>query len=259
MTTPWTRRVLFLNDQDPDGPNYFVIRDVIRGELPCEWTLWVYGDIARFETTPIVAKGNFGVDLLVYLLDQDKGNVNTGMVELPADRRKQTLIHLRRPAGRGVLAVLFPTLPDQPAPQVTLLPDGAGAKVEVPGRTDWIFLPEQRASLTADGIEFSGIAGSFSQRGAVRHYMIERRTRLVAQGLGVSCNFPIDLMVSGNTIQGRSNSLDAVPILTLTGPVAQRAKSVTIASDNTKSLTFADGCVQISLPLGDTTFEISLQ
>ena len=129
----------------------------------------------------------------------------------------------------------------------------------MPGRTDWIFLPDQFASLTADGIEMSGIAGSFSQRGAVRHYMIERRTRLAAQGLGVACNFPIDLMVSGNTIQGRSNSLDAVPVLTLTGPVAQRAKSVTIASGNTKSLTFTDGCVKISLPLGDTTFEISLQ
>jgi hypothetical protein len=259
MTTPWTRRVLFLNDEDPDGPNYFVIRDVIRGELPSEWTLWVYGDIASFETTPIVAKGKFGVDLLVYLLDQDKGNVSTGAVELPLDRRKQTLIHLRRPAGRGVLAVLFPTLSDQPAPQVTVLPDGAGAKVEVPGRTDWIFLPEQRASLTADGIELSGIAGSFSQRGAGRHYMIEHRTRLSAEGLGVACNFPVDLIVSGNTIKGRCNALDAVPVLTLTGPVAQRAKSVTIASDTTKSLTFTEGGVQISLPLGDTTFEILLQ
>jgi hypothetical protein len=155
--------------------------------------------------------------------------------------------------------VLFPTLPDQPAPQVTVLPDGAGVKVEVPGRIDWIFLPEQRASLTADGIEFSGIAGSYSQRGAVGHYMIERRTHLSAQGLGVTCNFPVDLMVSGNIIKGRCNALDAVPVLTLTGPVAQRARAVTIASAATKSLTFADGGVQISLPLGDTTFEIGLQ
>jgi hypothetical protein len=116
-----------------------------------------------------------------------------------------------------------------------------------------------RGMADVDGIELSGIAGSFSQRGAVRHYMIEHRTRLSAEGLGVACNLPVDLIVGGNAIKGRCNALDAVPVLTLTGPVAQRAKSVTIASDKTKSLTLTDGCVQIPLPLGDTTFEIALQ
>ena len=154
--------------------------------------------------------------------------------------------------------MLFPALPDKPVPKVTVLPGGTGAKVETQGRTDWIFLPEQRASLTADGIEFSGIAGSFSQRDKVNHYMIERRTRLSAQGLGVACNFPIDLLVGDNTIQGRSNSLDAEPVLTLTGPVALRVRTVTIAG-KTRPLAAQDGRVQATLPHGETSFEFALQ
>ncbi len=258
MATPWTRRVLFLNDADPDGPNYFVIRDIVRGQLPSEWCLWVYGDVANLDATPIAAKGKFGVDLLVYLLDADKGKVSTGTVALPADRRQQTLIHLRRPPGRGVLAVLFPTLPDRPAPKVTPLPGGAGAKVEAPGRTDWIFMPEQNGTLATDGIEFNGIAGSFSQRGTSSHYLIERDTQLSAQGLSVTCNFPIDLLVSGNRIKGMSNATDAVPVLMLSGPVAQRIRNVTITG-TTRELAAKDGRVQLALPLGETTFDISLE
>ncbi|MCX5662100.1 MAG: hypothetical protein NTW19_20680 [Planctomycetota bacterium] len=258
MTTPWTRRILFLNDADPDGPNYFVVRDVVRGQLPSEWTLWAYGEIADFESTPIRAKGKFGVDLLVYLLDKDRGKVGTGTVELPADRRKQTLIHLRRPAGRGVLAVLFPALPAQEAPKVTPLAGDLGAKVEAPGRTDWVFMPESRAAGNVDGVEFDGIAASFSRRGKADHYMVERFTQLTAQGLGVRCNFPVDLMVSGNTIKGAVDSQEAVPVLVLTGPVAQRVKSVTIAG-KTEAIVAKEGKVEIRLPLGPTGFEVGLR
>lgn len=258
MTTPWTRRILFLNDDDPDGPNYFAIRDVVRGQLPTEWCLWAYGDIADFAATPIRAKGKFGVDLLVYLLDQDRGQVGTATVELPKDRRLQTLIHLRRPAGRGVLALLVPALPAQAAPKVTAFADNLGAKLEAPGRTDWIFLPEARTAATVDGIEFNGLAASFSQRGKATHYMVERHTQLTAQGLGVRCNFPIDLLVTGTTMQGAVDSRDAVPVLVLTGATGLRAASVTMAG-KTQPLAARDGRVEVALPLGPTRFVIALK
>ena len=67
-----------------------------------------------------------------------------------------------------------------------------------------------------------------------------------------------DPALTANTIKGLSSSTDAVPVLTLTGPMAQRARSVALAG-KTQSLAAKDGRVQIALPLGETTFEIALQ
>lgn len=259
MRTPWTRKLIFLGDADAAGPNYFVLRDTVRGQLPTEWCLWTYADIGNFESTPIRAKGKFGVDLLVYLLDKDRGQVNTGRVELPPDRRAQTLIHLRRPAGRGVLSVLFPVLSGEAAPEVTALPGETGVKVAVDGRTDWVFLPEERGSANVDGIAFNGSAASYSQRGATSYYMVERNTQLTAGGLGLYCNFPIDLALDGDIITGQADSSDAESTLVLSGPVAARAKTVTVGGTTEPLKVGADGTVQVHLPAGNAHFQIALQ
>jgi hypothetical protein len=157
-----------------------------------------------------------------------------------------------------VLSVLFPIMPDGAVPTVTALPGEIGAKVATANRTDWVFLPEHRTAATVDGIEFDGLAGSFSQRGTVNHYMVERNTRLTAKGLGLHCNFPVDLLVNTNLIEGSVASRDAVPVLTLSGPTALRARSVTIGAITTPLKADANGTVTVRFPLGDTRFEIAL-
>ncbi|MHB9133826.1 MAG: hypothetical protein ACYDBB_22400 [Armatimonadota bacterium] len=258
MSTDWTRRILFVKDDDPDGPNYLVTRDIIDGQLPTEWCLWVYGTVADFTATPVRATGKFGVDLLVYFLDQDKGTVGTANVEMPKDRRKQTLIHLKRPAGRGVFAVLFPTLTDRKAPVVAAFGDGAGAKIEAETRTDWIFLPEKRAILTADGVSFNGLAGCYSKRAATSYYMVERNSSLSTKELTVSANFPAELTVAQGKITGLVSSRDALPVVTLSGPLAARLVEIKYGA-KTERITAKDGKVTLTFPLGETTFEISLK
>ncbi len=258
MTTLWTRRALLMKDEDPDGPNYVVIRDTVSGELPTEWCLWAYGTIDDFAATPIRAVGKFGVDLLVYLTDADKGQVNTATVEMPADRRKQTLIHLRRPAGRGVLAVLFPVMAGQEGPAVSTFAEGAGVKMQAEGRTDWVFLPERKGACTVEGITVSGSAAAFSQRGGAAYYWVERDTTLSAQGLTVRSSSPVELLVRDNTITGRLWARDAVPVVTLSGEMAGRVKVLTCGGD-TREVAAENGTVTLRLPVGDTEFALELE
>ena len=202
--------------------------------------------------------GKFGVDLLVYLTDADKGKVGTATVEMPPDRRKQTLIHLKRPAGRGVLAVLFPTLPGQKEPVVTTFAEGAGVKVQAEGRTDWIFLPERKGTCTVEGVTVSGSAAAFSQRGPAAYYWVERETALSAQGLTVRSNFPVELLVQGKTITGRLSAKDATPVVTLSGAVAEQMVDVTYAGQ-TEQVAVEKGTVILRLPTGDTEFVVKLK
>ena len=263
MRADWRRRVVLMKDADPDGPNYLVVRDAVRGELPTEWVLWAYGAVEDFQATPIRAKGQFGVDLLVYLLDADKGKVNTGRLDLsgaPASdpRPKQTLIHLLRPAGRGTLAVLYPALPQEAAPQVAAIKDGAAVKLTAGARTDWVFVPDARAAIEADGVRFEGVTGSFSRRKDGLHYMGDHHTTLAAEGLTVSCNTPFEILVQANQILGRTSSDDAAPALQLSGPLAARAADVTV-NGQTRPLTAEQGTVKVNLPAGSCAFTIKLK
>jgi hypothetical protein len=258
MTTAWTRHVLLVKDADPDGPNYVVMRDVIRGELPTEWCLWAYGTVADFNATPIRAVGKHGVDLLVYLLDKDKGAVNTATVEMPADRRKQTLLHLKRPAGRGVFSVLFPSLAGAAAPEVTAL-NTTGLRLRSGDRTDWVFLPEGRDTLTAEGITFTGSGPAVvSRRAGETFIMVDRRVTVQAFDLTVATSAPLELTLKGAQISGFVGAKNARPMITLGGALAKRIVAVNI---NGKELpvTAVNGLTTLPLPAGDTTFTIKLK
>ncbi|OPZ31773.1 MAG: hypothetical protein BWZ02_00022 [Lentisphaerae bacterium ADurb.BinA184] len=263
LRTDWRRRIVFMKDPVPEGPNYLVVRDTVRGELPTEWVLWAYGAVADLQATPIRARGQFGVDLLVYLLDADKGTVNTGRLDFSAEpawdaRPKQTLIHLLRPAGRGTLAVLYPALPAETPPQVTPLHDGAVVRLSAGPRTDWVFLPESRATLEADGVRFEGHTGSFSKRQDGLHYMLDRQGTLTAEGLTLTCNTPCELRVQGNQAPGRASAAEATPTLVLAGPVSERITAATCEGAPVP-LTREAGRVTLRLPPGREAFAFTLR
>jgi len=254
MATPWTRRVLMVKDEDPDGPNYLVVRDLIQGQLPAEWCLWVYGNVADFKATPIRAVGRFGVDLLVYLMDNDKGTVGTAALELPKDRRKQTLIHLKRPAGCGVLAVLYPTLPNVPPPNVATIGDNAGIKLAAGGRTDWVLMPERAGAVAADGITFRGTVGCYSRQAKAAYYMIDRNCELSTPELTVKSGAAVELWQSGRQIKGYCRAPDAPAVVALAGLKGIASLSLT-AAGTSRTVAVQQGRAQIILPAGETEFE----
>ena len=261
LVTDWTRRLVMMKDEKPEGLNYLVIRDIVTGELPTEWVLWAYGEVQDFQATPVVAKGKFGVDLLLYLLDRDKGKVNTGVVDLSSlhpKRRKQTLIHLRRPAGRGVLAVLYPASAQEAAPTVEKFAGNTGVKVKAGERTDWVFLPEGSGSAEIDGLSFRGTMASVSRRPDVDHYMVDSRTRLTAAGSTLTCNVPVEFFVYKDRIEGLVTGKHVQPVVRLSGKLAERATQLSFGGAVTE-LAAEDGDRKLTLPAEETRFTIQLK
>ena len=258
--TPWSRRVLFLGDTDPLGPNYFVMRDTVRGELPTEWTLWAYGTVDDFAARPLRVTGKHGVDLLLYLLDEDIGEVRSADVEFKNElgNRDTQLIHAARPAGRGVLSVLYPLLPDDAAPAVSRLPGDVGMKLEVAGRTDWVFVPESRTAAEVDGIAFEGTAAAYSRRGETGYILLDGGTKLTVRGLSVASSLPVEMTVHADRIEGHAAGEHAGPVVRLGGETAARAATLSLGAEPV-AVESVDGQVVLRLPVGETDFVVSLR
>ena len=59
----WDRQILFVKDDDPLGPNYFVIRDTI-GSKPGTWSFWLHTPLPPVRQDDMVrALGHFDVDM----------------------------------------------------------------------------------------------------------------------------------------------------------------------------------------------------
>jgi hypothetical protein len=228
-TVTWHRQVLFVKDQDPKGPNYFVVRDSFGGKpsKPTDASFWFLatrmtreGDVFHFD-------GQLPVDMDVFVNTPAKAEVETdtfGHIQQPyyrmtgddlnyypnkVRREDQLCLRLKQPVGGGYLVVLYPRLKGiDPAATFTNLGETA-VKVETTLSTDYLLIDAYAATLTTDGMTITGSAV------AVRKY--RDGTIVVTNGEG-----PATLRVAGKTVTG-------------TGPF-----SVTIQGDRVENRTYAE-------------------
>src|SRR5208337_4129577 len=64
----WTRRVVFVKDTDPLGPNYFLLSDTFQATLPTQCNLWGLAESLKLDGDHAHFAGKYGVDLEAYLL-----------------------------------------------------------------------------------------------------------------------------------------------------------------------------------------------
>jgi hypothetical protein len=228
--TPWQRRVAFLTDADPKGPNYLVMRDVISGQLPTEWTLWVAGKAGDLSKQPVRMEGDQGVDMLVHVLDEDVTGFKTAAVKWRKPKKiiPSQLLHLRRPAGKGVLSVLVPLLKTEQAPRIERLAGGAVVRVSWPayGRVDTVFIPETKTKVRVGGLAFEGTFAIHSKRRDRTVVKVEARSSVTADGLGIRCSQPLEMTIRGKKVSLAYRSPSAAPLLILSGA---RAKATAAA------------------------------
>ncbi len=257
--TAWQRRIAMMTDPDPAGANYIAMRDRIRGELPTEWTLWVHGDVQEYTANPLRVTGHAGVDMLLYVLDPDAGQASSAEVEFRGKyNRPSSLIHYARPAGRGLLSILYPILPDQEAPTVAPLPDLAGFTLRLGDRLDWLFMPEDPRHLAVEGFEVDGAFASVSRRADGTHIMLERNTRLTLPELTVHANLPVELHLRATVIDGFVPSTMAAAAIYLQGPIAARAQALTIDGEPASLVTDEAG-FRLQLPPGPHSWQLTLR
>jgi hypothetical protein len=157
----WQRRILFVKDADPLGPNYYIMRDNVKGTLPTEWNLWAMGE-QHIRDNGASYVGPNGVNLEVYRLGV-VDNVVTGSYANRGKTETQQLLQYRNPANTGYTVVLYPCLAKETPPVVTPLAEGHGAKLQWPDRTDRVFLQDTPDPLLADGVELLGLSGAVQE------------------------------------------------------------------------------------------------
>jgi len=171
----WIRRVLFLKDRDPLGPNYFLIRDDFISEepLPGEWNVWTLAEKVDVASRPAVVTGKYGVALDVYMAEPADPQWSTREDTnrfLPGGSRAYlvdkdwvevlTNLRARQKPGKGFLAVLYPRKREEQRPTYQALAGGKGVKVVTPRGTDWAFLSAEVVKWSGDGLQFEGTAGA---------------------------------------------------------------------------------------------------
>jgi hypothetical protein len=168
----WDRRMLYVQDDEPGGWNYLVMRDTVRGGEPSLWQMWTVSDglgtpqqvsdLAGFlkagaAKTPVAATrisgdrctavGPFRVDLEYYIAsprDTERWTMRWGQRYVDysvAGEDFRDLLQLRLDGDGDYFVAMFPRFRDEPAPQFTTLGDGTVIKVSGDAGTDYCFLP----------------------------------------------------------------------------------------------------------------------
>ncbi|HJN18699.1 MAG TPA: hypothetical protein QGH10_24565, partial [Armatimonadota bacterium] len=191
----WQRRVLYVQDDDPAGLNYLVLRDSVSGNGPSLWQMWTASDglvtpqDARamravpeegpgktavpahpLEGDRLTALGQHGVDVEYYIaepLDTQRWTMRWGQhyvdYSVQGDDYRD-LLQLRLDGDGDYFVAMFPRFPDEEAPQFATLGEGSVIKVAGESGTDYCFLPGEEMQVTVEGAYFRGVAASLQDR-----------------------------------------------------------------------------------------------
>jgi len=189
----WNRQILFVKDDDPLGPNYFLIRDSVLSGREADWRVWIATDAAPSITqNPIRTAGRFEADLAVFFADPADVRPTTSQITrrsgasgFPSRESTQHCLQVKMPSDQPLAAVLYPVMKDQPTPKMTALADGRVVKIESEYGTDYAMLALQNFRFEADGIEFYGKAGAVQVRPKGVRLSLPRRGRLTYRGTTV--------------------------------------------------------------------------
>ena len=205
----WHRQVLFVKDDDPKGPNYFVVHDGFGGKPiePTEDSFWFLARGMTQNKNVFHFEGQLPVDMDVFVnspadcrpelgqfkhVHQPYGRMTGDDLKYYPDgkrQEKQLLLRLKQPAGQGYFVVLYPRLKEKdPEATFTRLSEHA-VKVETPLAVDYLLVNHFPAELKTEALEAQGTAA------AVRFY---KDGRVVV----ANSDSAMKVRVAGKTIRG---------------------------------------------------------
>ena len=231
----WHRQILFVKDEDPKGPNYFVVRDTFDGKpiKPTDDNFWFLatgmtrrGDVFHFD-------GQLPVDMDVFVnspagsqpelgdfrhVQQPYGRMTGDDLKYyPGGKRqeKQLFLRLKQPAGQGYFVLLYPRLKGiDPEAAFTSLGENA-VKVETSLSVDYLLVNSFPAALKTAQVEAEGTAA------AVRFYKDGRI--VVANSEGA-----LAARVAGKTIRGQGAFVVTIEGGRATTKTYEKSASVTV-------------------------------
>jgi hypothetical protein len=170
----WTRKIAFIKDLDPRGPNYFIISDSLKTREPAAWRIWLTAEKVTIHGQNVEAVGKDDVDTDIFFVQPAEVNLSTerktrqtsGIAagQYGSVSTTQTGL-IAMSDGPGFTAIVYPRLKSEPAPIVTELAGGKVIKVQSGGGTDYVFLASAPFTYQDREVSFSGTVGLVQTRG----------------------------------------------------------------------------------------------
>jgi len=177
----WSRQVVLVKDQDPLGPNYFLVHDGLSGNEKLEpaFNLWSLTTDVQVKGNRAFLPGQWGVDLDVFVAEPAKlrtatgevahhhGSLNSGnfakLHKRKFEERQKLLRIFGKPGGGGFALVVYPRKPEEPKPEFAALPDIPGVKVTLPSQTHWVIASRKEVTLKEKEFTFTGTVAVIKQ------------------------------------------------------------------------------------------------
>jgi hypothetical protein len=195
----WSRRLLYVQDDKPNGPNYLVLRDSVDGGNPSLWQMWTVSKrigtpeqaqdkdafladkVGKATVEPhtlagdrLTAVGRFNVDVEYYIASPqhtERWTMRWGQRYVDNGVKGddyRDMLQLRLDGDGDYFVVMFPRFREEAAPRFTTLGDGAIIKIAGQFGTDYCFLPKEAAQVSFGKVYFLGEAGSVQDRAGVQ-------------------------------------------------------------------------------------------
>lgn len=174
---PWQRQIVFMKNEDPLAPNYFVISDTFKTAAPATWRMWFTANKITPGAPSTLVEGKEDVDTDVFfatpspmdLKTEEKTRTSGGGI-LPdgtQGRTPTTQIGLiaTAPKEGAMTYVLYPRLKTEKPPVFTSLADGKVVRIQSNAGTDYVFLSATAFAWKEGSIAFEGKAGAVRFRG----------------------------------------------------------------------------------------------
>lgn len=274
-TLDWTRQLLLLKDTDAKGPAWFVLRDTTKGGQPTAWQFWTLSDklgsadqakdVTAFladkpgdKAMPArelpagsryTALGKFEVDVEYYIANPTNTPRNTlryGGSDNTRTAEWQDLMHLQLPGDGHYFVALYPRPRAEAAPTFATLGDGNVIQAKGAFGNDLAFLSDKEVTAKAEGVTFTGTAGSFQQRPNWTAIALAAPGKVEWNGYTIAGDLAASLNVAGDQLTLTLPTENPGGTLTLIAPgnwkVGDRPSGVKIDSEK--------GTYKITVPKG---------
>ncbi len=161
----WSRQVLMVRSEKPDGPNYVVVRDTTQGDCPLQsWFYqWIVAKDESVKPIPggVRAECADGVKLDIVFAEPANPQVAVKGTKVQGFNEDYTQISLSQPAGKGYTSLFYPSKGAEPGVgKVESLAEGV-VRVTTPESTDYVFCAvEKPIQFKNDIVDINAYAGA---------------------------------------------------------------------------------------------------
>jgi hypothetical protein len=280
----WQRQALWVQDDAPAGVQYLVLRDTVTGGQPTQWQFWTnsekigtpeeaanreafLADKPGAKVLParplagdrFTAVGQLGVDVEYYIASPTDtprhtlryGTQKPGFYGTRPFPFYQDLLHLQRTGDGAYFVALFPRQTAEETPTFATMGDGTVIKVSGAFGTDYAFLSDQEAQVTAEDAAFTGTAASVQRRTNGLDLVLGAAGSVSCASYTLIAQAPASLRVAGTQLVLRRETSTDPATLVVKAPGAwtlEPGSAATLAqAGDTLTLTLSAGTAQVTL------------